>query len=164
MRREAETAPCASYFARHALLTPEVRAAALAWAIQVCDQFGLEQETLFLAASYLDRFLSATAVRVLRGMGDGSGFIEACPRVCGGYATASLSLRLQFLAVRHLGRPLWVCTAIGLTNSNSAVAAPWPLTPDRHVLHAQEVVHLDGLHLATLACLSLAAKQVEVRT
>lgn len=64
MNREAETAPSCSYMERHASsgLTPEMRTVAVSWLVEVEGAFELQQETLFLAVSYLDRFLSVAQV------------------------------------------------------------------------------------------------------
>ncbi len=62
LARERET-QSQLYFKRHAHLTKDLRRVAVSWAIQVAEQFRVEQETLFLAVSYLDRFLSVTEVR-----------------------------------------------------------------------------------------------------
>ncbi len=39
-----------------------MRAIAVSWLVEVVGEFRLQQETLFLAVSYLDRFLSSSQV------------------------------------------------------------------------------------------------------
>lgn len=64
MQRESETAPAIGFMERHSGsgLTPEMRTIAVSWLVEVVGEFQLQQETLFLAVSYLDRFLSVAQV------------------------------------------------------------------------------------------------------
>lgn len=43
-------------------ITADMRAVAVSWLVEVVTEFKLQQETLFLAVSYLDRFLSLSQV------------------------------------------------------------------------------------------------------
>ena len=66
MRREAEIRPSALYLDRHnalgAGITADIRAIAVSWLVEVVGEFGLQQETLFLGVTYLDRFLTLSQV------------------------------------------------------------------------------------------------------
>jgi hypothetical protein len=68
LRRERETSPLPFYLERHAQLgsasavDADMRAIAVSWLVEVVGEFRLQQETLFLAVSYLDRFLSSSQV------------------------------------------------------------------------------------------------------
>eukprot|EP00951_Prasinocladus_malaysianus_P006415 scaffold45624_cov43-Prasinocladus_malaysianus.AAC.1 len=45
------------------LITPRMRSTLCGWLVEVCQEFGLHQETLFLGISLTDRFLSLQPVR-----------------------------------------------------------------------------------------------------
>ena len=66
MRREGEVRPSSSCLGRHtapgAGITADIRAIAVSWLVEVVAEFGLQQETLFLGVTYLDRFLSLSQV------------------------------------------------------------------------------------------------------
>ena len=62
--------PAADYLVRHScehqpdlFIDASMRGIAVSWLVEVCVDTGLHQETLFLATSLLDRFLSVTTVR-----------------------------------------------------------------------------------------------------
>lgn len=64
---EAELQPSAGFMEQHGTaISPELyldasmRRTAASWLVEVATEFGLHQETLFLATALLDRFLSAT--------------------------------------------------------------------------------------------------------
>lgn len=68
---EGQLLPSASYLERHGpcacgpdlFLDSSMRRTAAGWLVEVAAEFGLHQETLFLAAALLDRFLSTAKVR-----------------------------------------------------------------------------------------------------
>eukprot|EP00195_Chlamydomonas_chlamydogama_P015493 CAMPEP_0202900530 /NCGR_PEP_ID=MMETSP1392-20130828/11885_1 /ASSEMBLY_ACC=CAM_ASM_000868 /TAXON_ID=225041 /ORGANISM="Chlamydomonas chlamydogama, Strain SAG 11-48b" /LENGTH=377 /DNA_ID=CAMNT_0049586935 /DNA_START=153 /DNA_END=1286 /DNA_ORIENTATION=+ len=72
-QREMETRPSWDYLVRHIAsclslsLTEQDRSVAVSWLVEVVSELGLQQETLFLGVSYLDRFLSLSQ-GVHRGM------------------------------------------------------------------------------------------------
>ena len=43
-------------------ITPTMRSILVDWLVEVADEFKLQQETLFLTVSYIDRFLSKMEV------------------------------------------------------------------------------------------------------
>jgi hypothetical protein len=66
---EVELQPSASYLEQHSpSVSPELyldasmRRTAASWLVEVAVEFGLHQETLFLATALLDRFLSTAKV------------------------------------------------------------------------------------------------------
>mmetsp|Transcript_11839 Transcript_11839/g.21071 ORF Transcript_11839/g.21071 Transcript_11839/m.21071 type:complete len:414 (+) Transcript_11839:57-1298(+) len=60
MVREHATAPHRGYVSRHRGLTERHRTQAVVWFMQQAEEQEIRHETLFLALSYLDRFLSVT--------------------------------------------------------------------------------------------------------
>lgn len=72
---EAATRPDPGYLSAHdacalgpdAHLDASMRRTAASWLVEVSAEFGLHQETLFLATALLDRYLSATKVRARTG-------------------------------------------------------------------------------------------------
>lgn len=94
MKRERETQPCPSFLDRHASpagqgLTAEMRAIAVSWMGEVVQEFQLQQETLFLAVSIMDRFLSNSQVP---GVLD---FAAVGPYAASGVATSDASMCLS---------------------------------------------------------------------
>jgi cyclin A len=67
MEREVAPDPLclANHSAQHGddFIDASMRAIVLSWLIEVASEFGLHQETLFLAGALLDRFLSASKVQ-----------------------------------------------------------------------------------------------------
>jgi hypothetical protein len=70
--REQQRRVSANYLDNHgpaalpaSFITPHMRSMAIGWTIEVADELQLQQETLFLAISLFDRFLSATKVGLL---------------------------------------------------------------------------------------------------
>lgn len=56
--------PDATYLARlQPFLTSQMRSVLVDWLVEVADDFRLHTETLFLAVSYLDRFLSSRQIQ-----------------------------------------------------------------------------------------------------
>lgn len=98
---EVELQPSASYLEQHGpgaspelYLDASMRRTAASWLVEVAAEFGLHQETLFLATALLDRFLSTARVcagprallsnAVLQVQGAAGGSLQ-----CSGLETAS---------------------------------------------------------------------------
>lgn len=60
--RESQVRPGSDYLARHPL-DEEMRSVAISWLLEVVKACNLKHSTLFLAASYFDRFMSVSKVR-----------------------------------------------------------------------------------------------------
>lgn len=58
--RETNYMPRLHYLGAHPDLNPGMRAIMVDWMMEVCQEFLLKRETLHLAVSYVDRFLSRT--------------------------------------------------------------------------------------------------------
>ena len=73
----------ANHSAQHGddFIDPSMRAIVLSWLIEVATEFGLHQETLFLAGALLDRFLSASKARPLASF-PSAAFAEAPDPAC----------------------------------------------------------------------------------
>lgn len=67
--KEAEKSVSATYLVNHQntseFVSPQMRLIVVSWMVEVADEFCLQQETLHLAVSLLDRFLSSTQVLLL---------------------------------------------------------------------------------------------------
>jgi hypothetical protein len=60
--RESQVRPGSDYLARHPL-DEKMRSIAISWLLEVVKACNLKHSTLFLAASYFDRFMSVSKVR-----------------------------------------------------------------------------------------------------
>lgn len=63
--QEQENRPKASYMNKQMDITPNMRSILVDWLVEVCEEYKLDAETLYLAVNYTDRFLSQMSV--LRG-------------------------------------------------------------------------------------------------
>lgn len=59
---EVKMRPKSSYMKRQPDITSNMRTIVVDWLVEVCEEYKLETETLYLAISYLDRFLSSMSV------------------------------------------------------------------------------------------------------
>lgn len=66
-KNERQRAPDASYLTRQTDLNAGMRAILMDWLVEVCEEYKLQSETLFLAVQLTDRFLSLVTTPVLRG-------------------------------------------------------------------------------------------------
>ena len=156
---EVQLQPSCAYMDLHGpcvspdlFLDATMRRTATSWLVEVAAEFGLHQETLFLATALLDRFLSSAKVRPPVGNGGwaavGSG---------GGWCTsAALLVCCVGWELRAAGGyRLWQAPA-GLASSLAGrqCASRCPL--------AQGVPRTQ-LQLVCVACMLVAAKHEEVR-
>lgn len=156
---EMQLQPSCAYLEHHGpcvspdlYLDATMRRTATSWLVEVAAEFGLHQETLFLATALLDRFLSSAKVRAWLRSGRWS---------AGGWAageTASpvggLGVLLMFVAAGVATHRVFCCAQLQPANASPAASAAPP--PVQGVPRTQ-------LQLVCVACMLVAAKHEEVR-
>jgi hypothetical protein len=154
MLREREQPPAAGYLSRPkalaadggAFVTPAMRAIVASWMCEAAAEFGLQQETLFLAVALLDRFQACSPT-------------VRAPRPAAGRAWAPIWAKAGPRSPQEPG-PVFIFPC--------RLRLPW----GRHATPAchnppenspRQGVPRTVLQLVAVACLMVASKQDEVR-
>jgi Cyclin, N-terminal domain len=124
-------------------LDVSMRTTAVSWLVEVGMDFGLHQESLFLAVALLDRYLTATEVSIV------------------------LSAQLERASTISQPADLKICLGIFCISARTARTSGAPSGSTYHMLTPRRLLAVQGvarndLQLISVACMLVAAKHEEV--